>query len=334
MAWREPHPRRIATPDEVQENKRQIQALDDQINAMIRATDGSAQELLQLQQERANRLSFIAPYRRLPTEILSEIAWHCVHKGIKPSDLNQIDAAMRYAVNGFRALWSRIFVTRSIIAPGKVRGCSHYRRKLTGPKYLLCRNPRYLQFLLDRASPSPLTIKMDAMLIKTIFDVLAPFSAYIKTLEIVEWYRSGPSRFHPLPQLNFRALQHLSFSDTRASCHDFMVHILNTVQTSAINPISFRLSLHPETFQPILRHSAISKAIKLDIESGKISISWPYQLTDMFSRISPQCSDGQDGCDALFAISHHVKDTILFQQCCPPKLAIFRSEGSQPQFPN
>jgi hypothetical protein len=285
MAWCEPHPRRNATPDEVQETKRQIQALDDQIKAMIRKIHGYAQELVQLRQERANRLSFIAPYRRLPPEILGEIAWHCVEQRMKPYNLNQIDAAMRYAVNGFRALWSSILVTKiimtsakakSIMASEKVRGSSHYRWKLNVPKCLPCRNLRYLQLLLDRASPSPLTIKIDTkMLIQEIVEGLAPFSAYIKTLEIVEWFSSEPLRFHTMPQLDFRALQYLSLSDTQDNYHDFTIHILNTVQKSAITPISLRLSLNIYTFPPILRHSAISRAIQLDVEAGKFSISWP-----------------------------------------------------------
>jgi hypothetical protein len=128
MEWHEPHPRRIATPAEVGENRRQIQALDDQIKAMTGKNEGPNQELLGLEQERANLQSFIAPYRRLPTELLGEIAWHCVQEGMKPSKLNQIDTAMRYAVNGFKALWSSIFVTKSIDAWERVCDAFHYHR--------------------------------------------------------------------------------------------------------------------------------------------------------------------------------------------------------------
>jgi hypothetical protein len=126
MEWREPHPRRIATPAEVRENTRQIQALDDKINAMTERDERSTLKLLKLKQERANRLSFIAAYRRLPTEILGEIAWQCVQEGMKPSKLNQIDAAMRYAVNGFKAFWSCILVTKCDESRERVRGSSYY----------------------------------------------------------------------------------------------------------------------------------------------------------------------------------------------------------------
>ena len=182
MAWREPHPRRIATPDEVQENKQQIEAIDGQIKQTTRTAEESSQKLLQLQQERnnmlslidrrvpikilrkialrcikskiqtingsigemvsmaeestqnllqlrqdrANRLSFIATYRRLPTEILCEIAWHCLQIGMQPSVLNRVDTAMRYAVNGFKAIWASIYIYCYSSPTETVRGSSHY----------------------------------------------------------------------------------------------------------------------------------------------------------------------------------------------------------------
>ena len=182
MAWREPHPRRIVTPDEVQENKQQINALNGQIKQMTSTAEESAlrllqlqqernnllslidrwvpikilrkialrcikskiqtingsigemvsmaeestQKLLQLQQERANRLSFIATYCRLPTEILCEIAWHCLQIGMQPSVLNRVDTAMRYAVNGFKALWARIYIQSHTQLRETVRDSSHY----------------------------------------------------------------------------------------------------------------------------------------------------------------------------------------------------------------
>ena len=182
MEWREPHPRRIATPDEVQENKQQIEAIDGQIKQMTRAAEESVWKLLQLKQERTillsliyrrvpikilrkialrcvkskiqtindsidemvsmtekltqkrlqlrqeqtNRLSFIATYRRLPAEILCEIAWHCLQIGMQPSVLNRVDMAMRHAVNGFKALWATIYIGRYISTTETVRGSSHY----------------------------------------------------------------------------------------------------------------------------------------------------------------------------------------------------------------
>jgi hypothetical protein len=110
------------------------------------------------------------------------------------------------------------------------------------------------------------------MLTKAITEVLAPFSAHIQTFEIHALYYSSFSQFHPLPQLDFRALRHLSFPD-EPNYHHFMMHILDTVQNTAIGPVSYRLYLYPGTFQSILNHSAIIKAVKLDIDTSKFFIT-------------------------------------------------------------
>jgi hypothetical protein len=123
------------------------------------------------------------------------------------------------------------------------------------------------------------------MLNEAIFEVLAPFSAYVRLLEIEGCDNLGPFKFHLLPQLDFGALQYLSLSDKEANHHDFMIHILNTMQKSGITTDTLCLSLHPRTFQPVLRHSVISKAIHLNVEAGKFSINGPYWSTEMFNRL-------------------------------------------------
>jgi hypothetical protein len=108
MSWCEPHPRRNATAAEVEQNSRKIRALDQNIEAQEDNHD-AIHKRIELPEEQANRQSFIAPFYRLPTEILCEIALHCVNGGMKPTDLNQINAAMRSAVNGYKALWASIY---------------------------------------------------------------------------------------------------------------------------------------------------------------------------------------------------------------------------------
>jgi hypothetical protein len=128
-------------------------------------------------------------------------AWHCLQIGMKPSVLNRVDAAMRYAVNGFKALWARIYVSYSSSPTKTVRRSSHYLQKLKDSKYIVCRDPRYLQLVLDRASPSPLSIRIDYPMLVTAFKVLFPFSEYIKSLECRELFLSKPAQFHQLPRL-------------------------------------------------------------------------------------------------------------------------------------
>jgi hypothetical protein len=123
------------------------------------------------------------------------------------------------------------------------------------------------------------------MLINAIIEVLAPFSAYIKTLEIEELYNLSHCQLHPFPQLDFRALQYLSLSDEDRNYRDFMIHILNMLQKSVITPVCFRFTLHAGAFQPILSHSVISNALELEVNAGKISICRPYLPTEASSRL-------------------------------------------------
>jgi hypothetical protein len=72
MSWCEPHPRRIATAAEVEENRRKIRELDQQIEALENSHDG-IQKGVELLRERANRQSFIAPFHLLPADRIASM---------------------------------------------------------------------------------------------------------------------------------------------------------------------------------------------------------------------------------------------------------------------
>jgi hypothetical protein len=65
---------------------------------------------LALEQERLNRQSFITPFQSVPTEILCEIVRHAIGAGIPALRLNRICSQMRDVVNGFKELWSHIYI--------------------------------------------------------------------------------------------------------------------------------------------------------------------------------------------------------------------------------
>ena len=69
MAWIDPNPSRIPTVVELSENKLRIKKLDDRIMQLT-------EELEKCRNERDGRRHFIAPFRRLPHELLCEIASH------------------------------------------------------------------------------------------------------------------------------------------------------------------------------------------------------------------------------------------------------------------
>jgi hypothetical protein len=123
MQWTAPHPRRHPYPAEIQEGKRKIEELNPQIANLTNQIEELNKLRLLLEQERQNCQSFIAPFNRMPTEILCEIACHAVDQETSPLLLNQICAPMRDAVNGFKALWNHIYIRGrwSSPEPNKVR---------------------------------------------------------------------------------------------------------------------------------------------------------------------------------------------------------------------
>jgi hypothetical protein len=112
MQWTAPHPRRRPYPGEIEDGKHKIAELDPQIANLTNQIEELTKLRHSLEQERRNCQSFIAPFNRMPTEILCEIAWHAVGQETSPSLLNQICAPMRDAVNGFKAFWNHIYIKR------------------------------------------------------------------------------------------------------------------------------------------------------------------------------------------------------------------------------
>lgn len=110
MLWKESHPCRLPTPDELQDNRSKICDADVQITALTSQINALQKLLEDIQRDRELRASFIAPFRRLPPEIIGEIALHCIHAGSPgPQILNQVSVSMRITINSTKALWSKIW---------------------------------------------------------------------------------------------------------------------------------------------------------------------------------------------------------------------------------
>jgi hypothetical protein len=106
--WKEPHPRRLPSTEEIQETRVVVEQLEDELSSLSREIELLQHKVSQLQKERAQRISFIAPFRRLPPEILAKIAQICIDAGDSPNTLNRVSSSMRLAVNGMKSLWGTI----------------------------------------------------------------------------------------------------------------------------------------------------------------------------------------------------------------------------------
>lgn len=112
LEWQEPHPQRLPSPGEIADNLVKIQEAKLRIKELTKQIRELERTRFTAQCDHDNRVSFIAPFRRLPEEILHEIAAHCLEMkdGTKPWELNQVNKAMRTAVNGLKGLWSTIWI--------------------------------------------------------------------------------------------------------------------------------------------------------------------------------------------------------------------------------
>jgi hypothetical protein len=272
MGWTAPHPRRRPDPAEIEEERRKIEELDqhignlaDQIAELTQLRLALEQERLGLEQERLNRQSFIAPFRRMPTEILCEIAGHAVRQGTPQLLLNQICSVMRDAVNGFKAFWNHIYITKTSDYLLYEASCRDYpQRNIT------CKNRQWLQVLVQRASPSSLFIRIaPSAFTAEMLEPLIHFSRYIDTLEMND---GGDPKSIPLVQLsamNFSGVQ--SFSYTTQDPRSFaLINILDVLYRFCPHKITLRLHLWPVAFYPVLAHSIVEKVSKLILSSGGI----------------------------------------------------------------
>jgi hypothetical protein len=66
-----------------------------------------------LQEEVVDPPLSIAPFNRMPNELLCEVGRHCINNGMKCFHLNQINSAMRCAINQCKTFWTSILVTRT-----------------------------------------------------------------------------------------------------------------------------------------------------------------------------------------------------------------------------
>jgi hypothetical protein len=103
-----PHPRHRPTEAEVGFHQKTITRLETDIKNTQNEINRLQANLVQLQKAKANHASYIAPLRRLPVELLSEIVYMSLESGVKLATLAQICGTLRDVVIGSSTLWNNI----------------------------------------------------------------------------------------------------------------------------------------------------------------------------------------------------------------------------------
>jgi hypothetical protein len=105
-----PHPRHCPTRSEVVSHKKLIEGLERDIESTQNEIVQLQARLQHLQTAKANHASYIAPLRRLPVELLSEIIDICIQDGVSRTTLIQICGTLREVVIGSSSFWNDILL--------------------------------------------------------------------------------------------------------------------------------------------------------------------------------------------------------------------------------
>jgi hypothetical protein len=105
-----PHPRHRPTPPEVLFHKNVIDKLDEEMEAVEKEITSLYAHLQHLRQKKVNHISFIAPVRRLPPELLGGIVHECLDNGVKLAALTEVRGTFRDVVIGMPTLWNNILL--------------------------------------------------------------------------------------------------------------------------------------------------------------------------------------------------------------------------------
>jgi hypothetical protein len=120
-----PHPRSCPAKAEITLHKYVIKSLEQDIIVLENEISKLQTRLRHIQQQKDNRASYISPFRRLPSEILSEIVYVCLYYGIKLTTLTQTCGTLRDIVVGMPPLWSEILLLSAHHKPRHIYRPNH-----------------------------------------------------------------------------------------------------------------------------------------------------------------------------------------------------------------
>ncbi|KAG8761077.1 hypothetical protein FRC14_007858 [Serendipita sp. 396] len=258
--WAEPHPRRLPSLEETRQSKDHVSHLDTEIEELTSQICALQLRVAQLEQERAQRISFIAPFRRLPEEILARIAELCIESGGSPTVLNRVCSSLRTAVNGMKELWGTIHIVPFRVDPThheRVKEVENQgrmsRRGLTrpasGPQNIggrsgrkdgnFCISAEHLQVLFERSkfTSVDLSIIQPDAVDDELIQMAASYSDTFRSLAIV----LSPTRFY-IPILELPLLENLQIHSS--NLNSSVRHILRIVDDKAPKLHNLCLELH------------------------------------------------------------------------------------------
>ncbi|PVF94873.1 hypothetical protein CPB86DRAFT_626007 [Serendipita vermifera] len=200
-----PHPKRLPNSAEIRQCKVAIAELDQNMQNILSQIQKLEEPLEDLAQRRANYASYIASFRRLPVEILSEIVVLSVQNGTSILTLTSIHSSLRDAILGMSSLWRSIRL---------LRNTGHELPFVydTWDKTVSCSTGEQLDVILSRTGSVPLRLKLYGPVKDGTLELLSSRRSLIESLTSV-YYDPWILPTHRFLGLNFSTLRELHIND-------------------------------------------------------------------------------------------------------------------------
>lgn len=168
-----PHPKRLPTHAETRLAQSAIEELDKGIGRLRAKVKELQKKIRGLQHKKANHVSFISPFRRIPAEVLAEIALMCLHTGDSLTKLTQINSNFRDAVIGTASIWRHVRITSG----------GRFEYNLFDGS-IGCETKEQLEVVLARTNKAPLTLIIDSTVEPELIKLIKLHGAPIESLTV------------------------------------------------------------------------------------------------------------------------------------------------------
>lgn len=231
-----------------------IRVLKEQISHLQSKVDA-------LEAKKANYMSYIAPLRRVPTEILGHIVDFCILSGIQLVTLTQICGSIRDAVIAMKTQWRRICLLGPKEKYYPFDYVNEYAKRVQ--QGVVCNSAEQLAVILSRAQSGPLDLFIQLALRPEDVNLLLLQSPLVQSLTIFCPWSNSDVDLEFFHRLDFSLLKRLHF----IHLHESVVQeILNLVSKFPRENLVIHCDhYHSSQIKDFLSHSLIQKVTELSI---------------------------------------------------------------------
>ncbi|PVF95798.1 hypothetical protein CPB86DRAFT_787703 [Serendipita vermifera] len=252
-----PHPRPCPTLAESLQARNRINEIDEDIKGLQIQVRKLQTRIISLRRQRDNHVSYIAPFRCLPTEILIEIIQICLENDVKRNTLMRICGTVRDIVVGAPTFWNTI----ALCGP---------HRKLVPLQYIRCSTVEQLDRALQRANPSALDINIYVNDNPKLLRFLCSQDHRIHSLTLNGDLNPRNEDTSDLPFKNFHLLHlnRLKYLSLHRLSNSLIKKFMDLASQSSQEVMNLTLQPTNREIPAVLEHNLLHRAERLSIEPG------------------------------------------------------------------